>query len=285
MTADRPLLAYFGHHKCASTWVHNIVNNFCDEAGLRSDYLANEGMFGGDLGGWVREHGTDFLCYANADIEQVRGLPPFRGFHMVRDPRDIMVSAYFSHLHSHKTEAWPALVEHRKRLQSVDKSDGLMLELDFNADVFREMASWDYAQENVLELKMEDLTPDPLNGWMEIFRFLGIVDEEHFGKRRQAGFMMRSAVNVLHRHGRLPLRFPLPALPAERLLGIVHDNRFEAKTGGRKEGQTDVKSHYRKGVAGDWKNHFEPEHVAAFKERQGALLVQLGYEDDLDWTA
>ena len=42
-------------------------------------------------------------------------------------------------------------------------------------------------------------------------------------------------------------------------------------------------STFRKGVIGDWRNHFTEEHKQAFKEQAGAELVRLGYEDDLDW--
>src|SRR4030095_9784796 len=41
----------------------------------------------------------------------------------------------------------------------------------------------------------------------------------------------------------------------ERLRDIVHYNIFETATG-RKPGQEDVNAHLRKGIAGDWKNHF-----------------------------
>lgn len=284
MPAPPQLLAYFGHHKCASTWVHNIVGTLCDDAAWRCAYLANEGMFDGDLSAWLARNPTEFLCYVNADMRQVEPLRGrFRGFHMVRDPRDILASAYFSHKHSHKTHAWPELVEHRQRLLAVSQDEGLMLEMDFNADVFDEMGRWDGQQPDVLELKMEEFTTDPLNQWLAVFRHLGIIDEGHYGKRQAWGFLLRSCLNVAHRHLHLPTRNRLATLPAERALGVVFDHRFETKTGGRSEGKEDVTSHYRKGVAGDWANHFRPEHVAEFKRRYGALLVKLGYERDESW--
>ena len=42
-------------------------------------------------------------------------------------------------------------------------------------------------------------------------------------------------------------------------------------------------STFRKGSAGDWKNHMTPEHKAAFKRIAGELLVDLGYERDQEW--
>jgi len=52
---------------------------------------------------------------------------------------------------------------------------------------------------------------------------------------------------------------------------------------GRERGDEDRKRFYRKGVAGDWKNHFSPEDKALFKETGGEMLVRLGYEKDLSW--
>ncbi|MGH2787263.1 MAG: sulfotransferase domain-containing protein [Actinomycetota bacterium] len=40
---------------------------------------------------------------------------------------------------------------------------------------------------------------------------------------------------------------------------------------------------FRRGLIGDWRNHFSDEHKAAFKELAGEHLIALGYESDLDW--
>ena len=39
----------------------------------------------------------------------------------------------------------------------------------------------------------------------------------------------------------------------------------------------------RKGTRGDWRHHFGDEHIRAFKEIAGDMLILLGYEKDLDW--
>ncbi len=44
----RPLLAFFGHHKCASTWTHSIVDWVCADAGWKLAYLYDEKPFGDD---------------------------------------------------------------------------------------------------------------------------------------------------------------------------------------------------------------------------------------------
>jgi hypothetical protein len=40
---------------------------------------------------------------------------------------------------------------------------------------------------------------------------------------------------------------------------------------------------FRSGQAGDWRQHFLPEDVEAFKDVAGDLLIRLGYESGLDW--
>lgn len=40
---------------------------------------------------------------------------------------------------------------------------------------------------------------------------------------------------------------------------------------------------FRKGQSGSWQAGFSPEHEEAVKEVAGPLLVELGYEEDLDW--
>ena len=40
---------------------------------------------------------------------------------------------------------------------------------------------------------------------------------------------------------------------------------------------------FRKGEIGGWRARYAPEHVRAFKDVAGELLVELGYERGLDW--
>jgi hypothetical protein len=40
---------------------------------------------------------------------------------------------------------------------------------------------------------------------------------------------------------------------------------------------------FRKGVPGNWKEHFTEANKAIFKGKTGDLLITLGYEEDYDW--
>lgn len=68
---------------------------------------------------------------------------------------------------------------------------------------------------------------------------------------------------------------------------IVRNNAFDKLSGGRKKGQENTSSFFRKGVAGDWKNHFGEREIECFKtESNGGwnkLLIELGYEDNENW--
>lgn len=276
-------MAFFGHHKCASTWIHSIVDWVCADAGWKLAYLYDEKPFGSDLQGYVEREGIDFVSYVNANARHVN-LREFRGFHVVRDPRDLIVSAYFSHKNSHPTSDWPELPAHREKLNRISKEEGLFEEMEFNREVLEEMYDWNYAQDNVLELRQEELTPDPYRGFLNVFGFLGVLDEDNFAKKRQLPYLFRAANNIWWRQNKLPWRRAFEKFPAERLLGIVHNNRFSNYAGGRKKGESDEKSHYRKGEAGDWVNHFTPEHVEHFKRTYGDLVQKLGYEKSADWS-
>jgi hypothetical protein len=70
---------------------------------------------------------------------------------------------------------------------------------------------------------------------------------------------------------------------SDRLLDkIVRVHSFRSQAG-RDRGEEDITSFLRKGIEGDWKNHFSETHKQRFKEIAGDLLIELGYEKDYRW--
>ena len=182
LSPNDTLCVYLGHHKCASSWITSVIREVCfrlawrfrvvhrPDDWYRQDYAS--------LAEYVSAERPRMLAYTNAEASDLKGLPSWRGIHVVRDPRDVWVSGYFSHLHSHPVKHWPELEAHRERLQAVPKDEGLFLELAFSSWVFRQMADWDYTQPQVLELHMEALSADPEAEFSRVLKHLGVVESE-----------------------------------------------------------------------------------------------------------
>lgn len=92
---------YLGHHKCASNWMRAFVRQVCQVVGYNYDVI------GGDRSNAIssrwRKH--TFRLYVNSTPEDVATVPAdARGFHLIRDPRDVLISDYFSRKNSHRVD-------------------------------------------------------------------------------------------------------------------------------------------------------------------------------------
>ena len=66
-------------------------------------------------------------------------------------------------------------------------------------------------------------------------------------------------------------------LPESELSILLDQHSFE-RLSGRKKGVEDRKSKLRKGVAGDWRNHFDCSVELGFEDAAGDLLSAFGYK-------
>lgn len=273
------LRCFFGHHKGATTWVRYLIERVCNLRGDRWAVFDNPRQFDGDLAGTITRRRLDFVAYTNANRIHLDGLPAFRGFHIVRDPRDILVSAYFSHRNSHPVNDWKELESHRVHLLGLSEEAGLRAEMEFSAGVFEDIASWDYEQENVLELKFEQVVVHPFETMLEAFSFLGLIADRPAQAGEYGVLALHQATRFLEGRlkGRLRAFGRLDLIPAEVLASEIYQRRFSRLTKGRVQGEEDRRSHYRKGTPGDWENHFTPAVERAFRERFGDLPERLGY--------
>jgi hypothetical protein len=246
-----PILAYFGHHRCGTQWIASIVENVCDAAGLKAVRHNSSDRFQGDIISYRRNNPFDFWCYINANYCFVRGLD-VHGFHVVRDPRDVIVSGYFSHLISHPVkDRWPQLQCYRSVLQSLSKDEGIFREMEFSGPILDAMLFWNSSTPGVREIHFEDLIRDSEDRFCEILEELGV----------------------------LPNRVSEPVVRE-----IVGRHAFQRMSGGRRPGEENAAHHFRKGVPGDWRNHFKASHVDHFKKLFNPLLIKLGYETNENWT-
>lgn len=100
------------------------------------------------------------------------------------------------------------------------------------------------------------------------------------------GDLIAVAYEDLQRDPQTTLRGVLEALelPCDEPLveQMVAQSSFEFRTG-RQRGEEAKGRFDRKGVAGDWINHFDEADKTVFKEIAGDLLIRLGYEQDNSW--
>ncbi|MDA3874063.1 MAG: hypothetical protein PF795_08885 [Kiritimatiellae bacterium] len=132
---------------------------------------------------------------------------------------------------------------------------------------------------------MEDLIQNSYETVLDIFSFLDLLIDRPL--RPATSFIL----NTNHFKNRCLAKVGLYGLcsgkgkiTAERLLGILYRHSYKFLAAGRSHGQEDASSHYRKGISGDWANHFTKQHGILFLKEYGDILIQLGYETDHSWV-
>jgi hypothetical protein len=181
-------------------------------------------------------------------LECMRGIPKpprWKAFFVMRDPRDIIVSRYFSFKISHRVIG--NIGDLRERLAGMSEAEGLNFVIDEldRRGLFAALRSWSRlpaANDEAPVFRYEDLIgPAQLNHFQRLFEACDL------------------------------------RLPEAAARDVLERNSFAARSGGRAPGIEDVSSHLRKGVAGDWKNHFVPEVERHFRQVTGTLIDELGY--------
>jgi lipopolysaccharide transport system ATP-binding protein len=173
---------------------------------------------------------------------------PVKKFVVVRDLRDTLVSLYYSLKVSHPPIN-KHVIEGRETLANLDFEEGFLKILPTKGrknSVIQ--TSWieACAGGEALLVRYEDLIANEQAEFAKIIEYCQID------------------------------------ISSGRLADIVSNNSFSKHTG-RKPGQEDVSSHFRKGISGDWKNHFTDRIKAEFKAKFGQHLIDTGYEQNLDW--
>jgi hypothetical protein len=189
------------------------------------------------------------------DFENYKNIPKpdkYKTIFVKRDPRDLVISNYFSRRYSHPLN--PRIRELRRMLEkSTNLKIGLLTMLNWLKEdgAFEALRSWEYAKridENVLILSYEEL----------------------IGKNNQAAFERLFSHLNFDIHKRV-------------LFNILDDYAFKKMSEGRNPGNENIYSHYRKGITGDWKNYFDYEIISEFKKATSDLLTTLKYEKTNQW--
>jgi hypothetical protein len=248
----RPLLVHCSHHKVGTVWFRQVLGALCDAYGLRLQRCLGEPV----------DARSDIAFFRSGRHfhPDVLGGRAFRGSHMIRDPRDVIVSGYFYHRWT--DEEWAHEPDERfggrsyqEYLNAVDRDEGLMAEIERCAgSTLADMAAWDYGQPGFLELRYEEVIADEPAAFGRLFAFYGLDTDG-----------IATGLAAVE-------RYSIRATPAEPASPAGPDG---PGAGGRGR-------HVRSGRPGEWREHFGPDHVARFEALTGDLVVRLGYEPDED---
>nr|WP_255417488.1 sulfotransferase domain-containing protein [Maritimibacter sp. 55A14] len=172
---------------------------------------------------------------------------PYRGIHIMRDPRDMIVSSY--HYHLWTNELWVHVpdengVTYQEKLRAVDKTEGLFMTIRHFIFFSREILdNWDLDDPDILEVSYDELMGEDRDAcYARMFSFLGLEGEAHD-------------------------------------LGVRLMRLFEAGKRSRvSKDKPNERSHIRSGRSGQWKAELEPEHLAFIDKELGHILDKFGYD-------
>jgi hypothetical protein len=192
------------------------------------------------------------FCYDSdfGDHAAVLDRKDVRTVHLIRDPRDVVISAM--HYHKAARESWlhepiPGYDNrtYQRALQQLPTRHAqYIFEMEnSSASTLRDMANWRYGRANCFEARYEALRQDTeLAYWTRIAGFLGFDESEQQSCRRR--FWQNSLFGGLSRLGN---------------------------------------KHVRSGDVAQWKREFNRELAYAFLDRFPAMLQSLAYEPDNQW--
>lgn len=181
---------------------------------------------------------------------------------IVRDGRDVMVSAYFHFLFKNDRNKSFGVKYHRKHLKFQDYDD-----VKSNMPQFIKYMFTKFANKNFLHFNWSNFVQN-VSRYSD--RVCTIKYEE----------LLDNPVKCLFRAIEF---YELNRCSEIYLKQVVNKYSFENVTN-REPGDENKRSFVRKGIMGDWKNYFNKEACDVFKKFAGEELIELGYERDLEWT-
>lgn len=238
---DLPTVFHVTHWKAGSQWVRSILKLAVPDRFIEPAPYPDRPLDGPPVkGGVYTPVYSSYSQFRNA----VPTDPSHRAFVVIRDPRDTLVSWYFSLMYSHKA-GHPTVLESRQELRGLSKPEGLALMIDKQIrgviDIQRE-----WLDAGVPVFRYEDLWADPHGQFGKIFDVCGLT------------------------------------VCALRRRYLVHRQSFALRTFWRL-GRPNPKSHFRQGAPGDWRKHFCDDLKRLFKSAHGEMLIRAGYERDDRW--
>ena len=225
--------------KCGATWFCNMLHELVELPFPRNSFPPLESCV-------MQGHHM-----YNARFNKIIGV--------IRDGRDVMVSAYYYYLFDNEHHSLRYLFENKLNFEDyndVEKNLPIFIEHMFTQyDQRRSGFTWSEAINSFYDhsskvhiVKYENLLVNPLIELKAALNFLGFESRSN-----------------------------------EHILSVIEKYSFKTLTN-RKQGVEAKNTFLRKGVSGDWKNKFTKEACEVFNHYGGKELIRAGYEKNDNWV-
>ncbi len=245
-TVDYENIYYCCTQKTASQWFKGLFRDriFYSHSGLVVSPYQYLGLNYARACSFPQQTVVSHLYFSYQDYLKVPKPKSYKTFFVMRDPRDIIVSWYFSARYSHVLV--PPIHTMRHNLARLNFQDGLRYLIDTQAEfgLFDCQRSW---------MKAKASNPE-----IEIFRYEDLARDEASFVHNLFDFL---ELNI----------------PETSLKTLVNRHSINKRSQDRNSLTGDSKNHYRKGVSGDWQNHFSDSVADYFERVTGDLVSVLNY--------
>lgn len=249
-TIDTPVRVHAGLHKCLTEYSKRVYSRLHRpwlqrSRGFRHHFHRLDAFYHR-----AAQHSMHSLSGQSIDCSRFRDIRIVR---FIRDPRDLMVSAYHYHkrcaepwcdLEAPQTDDWmmvngtvPKVLGQKSLTQYLNDStmdEGLHAEMEFRQAHFDSMMQWPENDDRILLFRYEDIIGREVEAFKTIARFLG--------------------------------------LPWQARIAAAHyAKRFRA------DKVSDNYTHVRNASSGQWRDHFSDRLRDEFSERHRDLLQRYDY--------
>lgn len=244
------------HHKTGTVWMRRTFHKFAEAEGIpiirfdRTTRMSALPASGPALVvSWSSEFSPALFHHPHA-----------RFLHMIRDPRDVLLSGYRYHLTAptgnEKFLRTPRRdlegLTYKAHLNTLPHSlSGLLFEMkNKHAETLREMLRWPYGHPHVVDVRYEDMINDT-----DCALFRAAV-----ARMDVAGFDIDRLTKSYWAHS---------------LFGGLADKTSR---------KANVTAHVRSGKTAQWRSKLPREIAVIYAARYGPALKKLGYADADDWV-
>lgn len=260
----------FTHHKAGYLLARKIFKKICGEFQWKFEVVLGKCS--------EVPLAADVVLFAHSMVDIDR-LPPFKGIHVIRDPREIVTSGYLYHKRCRekwcinqdfadpgtpirfpyvpysqefRSEVWKKEYlrmlggkSYQQNLLDRNQADGMLFEMqNYGRWTIDDMLAWDYTKSNILELTLEGITADFDGTFRRLFEFM------EFDNRQ-----------------------------IERAMAIARTEDINRMS----DDQVVSKVHITSREQGKWRRYFDDDLRKVFKAEFGDAVVRLGYEQDNNW--